>query len=242
MDLVEQKMTALETMGRAVAHEFNNILSTITYSAELALEDIPEETITHTDIDRILQTGTEAAAFISDFLSFCKPAVSGFKKTDICNLVTSVTDSLKASFPESITADKKISSDPIHCFLDRSQITDMISQLIENACSSLSDSGGSIMITVQTGNPDKPRKELGSPNRFNHYAVISISDNGPGIEADLIPRIFDPFFTTKTKEPGRGLGLPMVYGIVKQHNGSLEVKSIPFKKTVFTIYLPLTDN
>lgn len=236
----EQKMEALETMASAITHDFNNILTTITYSIELAIGDIPKESIVYTDLARALTTGIEAVTYMSEMLSFCNPTKQGLKKLNIAKVFEKAISFLKKDLPDNISIDQTIKSDHNIGIADPDQLQQIINSLVSNSVSSLEKKGGMIKIVVE--NALFNLSENSNDNPPIPCLKLRVSDNGPGFPKEIEHKLFDPFFTTKPKGAGKGLGLSTVYGFVKNHNGYIDIYSIPNKKTVFDIFFPVFND
>ena len=231
-NIQSKKMAACEKVATTIVHEFNNILATITYSAELAAYDIPENSPAHKDLKRVLQAGTEAGNFMRSIMSFCRPAKSGFSRFNLTEFLYKVIDTVTINFPENISFKINNTNTPLFINADVNQIQFIILEIIRNAEKSIQSEAGEISVLIEE--TDSP---LDTPGK---YARLSISDNGPGIPGQHIDEIFDPFFTTRKKE-ANGIGLSTVYSYVQNSGGSIHVMSIPEGMTVFDIYLPV-DN
>ncbi len=226
-NIQSEKMAACEKVATSIVHEFNNILATITYSAELASYDVPEDSPAYKDLERVLQTGNEAGEFISSIMSFCKPAKSDFLRFDITDFLFTILEDIRNDLPDNIVLITKKQSDELYLNADLNQIKFVITEIISNAVRSINMSAGEISVSIAEFNETKSAK-------------ISISNNGPGIPEENIEKIFDPFFTTR-KHDAKGLGLATVYSYIQNSSGTISVKSGTDGKTVFDIYLPVDE-
>jgi two-component system, cell cycle sensor histidine kinase and response regulator CckA len=226
-------MDAVKAMASALSHDFNSILTTISYSIELALDDIPENSLTYEDLERVLQTSLEAGEYIRDILSFCKPSKTGFENVDIHALTHGVVDTLRRRIPEQIAFHEDLPEESPTVRADPDQLTEIIEQLMDNAVQSLGSSPGRIDLSLSYSHMP------GDEKSHEPCILFRISDNGSGILESDMPLIFDPFFTTKQKNAHKGLGLSKVFSLVENHNGLLQVTSIPREKTTFDVYLPV---
>ncbi|WP_320170351.1 ATP-binding protein [Maridesulfovibrio sp.] len=236
--LQSQKMEAIGTLAGGIAHDFNNILTSIMNSVELALSDIEEGTITWKDLDRAIKAAQRGSRVVKQILTFSRPSQEGFKPTDIGEVVQETVDFIKASLPRNIEVSAVVPDGAPLVMADPTQIHQVIMNLCTNSFQSLRGAGGSIVValtTVEVGDEQAQFMRV-SPGV---YLRLEISDNGPGIDVDILDKIFDPFFTTKGKAEGTGLGLAVVHGLVKGHGGGISVSSSPEVKTSFEIYLPV---
>lgn len=236
--LQSQKMEAIGTLAGGISHDFNNILTSIMNSVELALTDIDEGTITWKDLDRAIKAAQRGSRVVKQILTFSRPSQEGFKPTDIGEVVKETVDFIKASLPRNIGVKAKVPEGAPLVMADPTQIHQVIMNLCTNSFQSLRGGGGRIEVsltTVEVGDEQAQFMRV-SPGV---YLRLEISDNGPGISVEILDKIFDPFFTTKGKAEGTGLGLAVVHGLIKGHGGGISVNSTPNIKTTFEIYLPV---
>lgn len=238
--LQSQKMEAIGTLAGGIAHDFNNILTSIINSVELALIDIDEETLTCNDLARALRAAQHGSSLVKKILAFSKPSVAGFRTTDIIDVVNESVGLVSASLPRNITIETEYHVDHAHTFGDPTQMNQIIMNMCTNSFQALREHGGKLRLEVDRVNlTEEKASQVNIPE--GEYFTLVIEDNGPGITSEIQDKIFDPFFTTKGKTEGTGLGLSVVLGIIKGHGGGVEVSSIPFVRTAFTIYLPHID-
>jgi PAS domain S-box-containing protein len=232
-----QKMEAIGTLAGGIAHDFNNILGAIIGYTELALDEDRKERRIH-DLQEVLKGAERAGNLVKQILSFSRQDNQEKKPLDIKILLKEAIKFLRASIPATIEIHQDITADTCNILADPTQIYQVIMNLVTNAAYAMKKAGGVLkmelsVITLAAGeiihHPDL------SPGPF---VKLSVSDTGHGIDPAHINRIFDPFFTTKDKGEGTGLGLSVVYGIVKSHDGVVNVYSEPEKGATFNVYLP----
>ncbi len=235
--LQSQKMEAIGTLAGGIAHDFNNILTSIINSAELALLDAPEGSEIAQDLLRVLRAGQRGSQLVRQILAFSRPSQAGFQAVNVAEVARDTLSLLSASLPRNITVHENIAVDPAMAQADPIQLHQVLLNLCTNAFQAMRESGGDLTVALESETLDAPAAEALNiaPGR---YLRLSIADTGPGIEMDLLDKIFDPFFTTKGKAEGTGLGLAVVHGIVQAHKGAVDVVSVPWERTAFTIYLP----
>lgn len=236
-----QKMEAIGTLAGGIAHDFNNILTSIINSTELAMGDVDPESLTGKDLDRVLKAARRGGHVVKQILAFSRPSQEGFRATDICEVVGEVLGLVKASMPGNIRINATENCDIPLVWADPTQLHQVILNLCTNSFQALRDGGGGELgIELQDIQlaEDEARAINLEPGRF---VRLVIADDGPGIPGDILDKIFDPFFTTKGKAEGTGLGLAVVHGIVKGHNGGIRVSSEPNESTRFEIFLPVHD-
>jgi PAS domain S-box-containing protein len=238
--LQSQKMEAIGTLAGGIAHDFNNILTSILNSAELALMDAVEGTEMAQDLLRVLKAGQRGSQLVRQILAFSRPSQAGFQAVNVAEVARETLSLLSASLPRNISVREDIRLDPALCLADPIQLHQVFLNLCTNSFQAMRDVGGDMLLTLRREALDAPAAEALNiaPGK---YLRLTISDTGPGIPREILDKIFDPFFTTKGKAEGTGLGLAVVHGIVKGHNGAVAVSSIPWEHTSFDIYLPELD-
>jgi PAS domain S-box-containing protein len=237
--LVEStKMEAIGTLSGGIAHDFNNILTSIINSTELAIEDVPADTLAAADLRRSLKAARRGSQLVKQILTFSRADKEGFKPTQIAEVVEEAVQLIEVSLPGNIQIKPHISTEIALCQADPTQIHQVVMNLCTNAFQSLEDQGGTISLDLKQTQVDKNLAEA-LDIKQGRYLQLTVTDNGPGISTKIQDKIFDPFFTTKRQGEGTGLGLAVVHGIVRGHNGAIRVNSIPGKSTKFETYLPL---
>ncbi len=231
-----QKMEAMGALAGGIAHDFNNILSGIMGYAELT-ETEPDESIRKSNIQHILSATERARNLVRQILAFSHRVEQGKKPIELQSAVREALKLLRATIPSNIAMHQNMQDKPITILGDYTQVHQVIMNLCTNAAHAIGAKGGRIDIILAEEKlfTDPASAESEKPG---HFARLSISDSGTGIAPAIIDRIFDPFFTTKKIGEGTGLGLSVVYGIIKNHDGSIRVESIPGKGTTFHIWLP----
>jgi PAS domain S-box-containing protein len=238
--LESTKMEAIGTLAGGIAHDFNNILTSIYNSTELALEDVAPDSQTGRDLQRSLKAAERGSQLVQQILTFSRADQEGIRMMDIAAVVEEAVQLISASLPGNIDVDVHIEPQLSPCMADPTQIHQIVMNLCTNSFQALKGAGGQIRIMLNHVALDENAAEL-LGIQPGPYLKLSISDNGPGIPADIMDKIFDPFFTTKGKGEGTGLGLAVAHGIIKGHNGAARVTSQPGFDTTFDIFLP-TDS
>jgi len=235
--LQSQKMEAIGTLAGGIAHDFNNILSAMIGYAEMALEETEREE-QENYIGQVLYACDRARTLVAQILDFSRQTGLRQGPADIGAAVREGMGLLRASLPATIRIEESLPEEPLFASADSTQIHQVLLNLCTNASYAMRDRGG--VLKVGLTNADFAENDLQKPPEIapGGYAVLTVTDNGPGIPQDIIGRIFDPFFTTKGPGEGTGLGLSMVYGIVKSHGGAVAVRSDPGRETAVTVWLP----
>ena len=238
-----QKLEAIGALAGGIAHDFNNVLSPIIGFAEIALMKISPDNPFLDDFQCIRDAGLRAKALVSQILAFARKTENQKTPVPVGSIIKEVLKFIRASVPATIDIRSNISSEAAHGMVlgDPTQIHQIIMNLCTNAAHSMLESGG--VLTVSLG-----CSEIGPAPALQNDAVVgpglrlSVSDTGRGMTEEVIARMFEPFFTTKIQGEGTGLGLSVVYGIVRSLGGTISVESRPGEGTAFHIDLPMMDN
>lgn len=235
------KMEAIGTLAGGVAHDFNNILSTIEGYALLLRDSIKKKGHIRNYVEQIVAGVERAADLTRRLLAFSRSQVINPAPLDLNETIRNITTLLVRLAGENIDFQILTSPEELVVMADQLQVEQTLINLTTNARDSMPH-GGVLRLTTESAtvgeNPEENRREI----RPGHYAKLVLSDSGTGIDPSTKERIFDPFFTTKDVGKGTGLGLSMTFGIVKQHKGYIEVGSKLGHGTTFSIYLPLIDS
>ncbi len=236
--LQSQKMEAIGTLAGGLAHDFNNILTSIINSAELVLMDMDEDSPAYRDLERVLRAADRGSGVVRQILTFSRPSTEGFVVTRIAETVVEAVNLVERSLPRNIVIKRYIETEDTLVYADPSQIHQVVMNLCTNSYQALRSSGGEISVNLHEHEitPDLASLLELTPGP---YLLLSISDNGPGIPAEIQDKVFDPFFSTKEKGEGTGLGLAVVHGIIRSHKGAVLLQSIPWSDTRMNIYLPI---
>jgi PAS domain S-box-containing protein len=232
-----QKMQAVGRLAGGVAHDFNNMLQTILGYAEIALEETPPDEALHGYLLEIRNAGQRSANLTRQLLAFARRQTIRPEALDINDTVTSMLRMLGRLIGEDIELIWKPGPNLGQVMMDPSQLDQILANLVVNARDAI---GGVGQITIETENVSvDPTYVDRHPEVIpGRYVQLSVSDNGCGMDAETLSHLFEPFFTTKPIGQGTGLGLPTVYGIVRQNEGFINVYSEPGVGTIFRIYLP----
>ena len=234
-----QKMESIGLLAGGIAHDFNNILSGILGYANLLKRSLAEDKKLSKYINTIEKSAERAADLTKKLLGFARKGKYKVTLIDINDIIDEVINLLNPIIDRSIRIERNLLEPSIFIEADATQIQQVIMNICLNARDALPNGGLiNITLTIVKLSIDK-QKTFQLTAREGNYLNVSIEDNGFGIKDEYLQKIFDPFFTTKTTTKGSGLGLSMVYGVIKNHNGALNVKSIDKKGTVFNLYFPL---
>ena len=233
-----QKMEAVGQLAGGIAHDFNNILTAITGYGYIALMKMAKDDPSRLDIEHMLEGVDRAAYLTKDILLFSRKHTINKNPVDLNEVVRLVEKFLKRVIGEDIDYKTVLQEKPIPVLADSHHIEQVLMNLATNACDAMSN-GGLFTITTEKVTLNQDFISAHGYGKPGEYAMITISDTGMGMDEETRKRIFEPFFTTKEVGKGTGLGLAVVYGIIKEHDGYINVYSEPSKGTTFRIYLPV---
>lgn len=235
--LQSQKMESVGRLAGGVAHDFNNMLGVILGHAEIAMDQVDPAQPLHADLQEIRNAANRSADLTRQLLAFARKQVISPKVVDLNDTVAGMLKMLQRLIGEDIHLvwQPDVSLRPIR--VDPSQIDQLLANLCINARDAIAGVG---KLTIETGNTSFDEDYCADHAGFvpGEYVLLAVSDDGCGMDKEILDKLFEPFFTTKGVGKGTGLGLATVYGIVKQNNGFINVYSEPGKGTTFRIYLP----
>lgn len=233
------KMEAIGTLAGGIAHDFNNILSSVLGFTELALDGIDPDCDLYEYLQEVYVGGKRARELVKQILTFARQTAEKPQPVQVYCVVKEVAKLLRSSIPTNIDIQTEIQSEAF-IMGDPINIHQIIMNLATNASHAM-ESGGILTISL-----DEQFVSGDSNHRLTHltpgnYLLLAVTDTGTGISTDIIESIFEPYFTTKDGGHGTGMGLAMVYGIVKKYQGEIIVDSEPGKGSTFSLYLPITE-
>ena len=232
-----QKMESLGNLAGGIAHDFNNILAVINGYSELILNLQQANEQVKRFAQEINRSGERAAQLVKQILTFARKTDTHFHTVQINDTIREICELLRETFPRSIEIELRLDENLPPIEADSQQISQVLMNLAVNARDIMKDSGGRLTFsTEQVGGCDLPEDFRGATDI--DYIRIQVSDTGYGMDEEVRSRIFEPFFTTKEVGEGTGLGLAVVYGIIQNHCGHIEVVSRPGRGTVFNVYFP----
>lgn len=233
-----QKMEGIGTLAGGIAHDFNNILSAIIGYGHVTLMKMPQDDPLRMNVEHMLESADRAASLTKSLLTFSRKQLIDRKPVDLNKMLEKAEKFLVRVIGEDIVVRLALDARERMIYADAGQLEQVFMNLATNARDAM-PKGGSLTIetsAVELDNGFIIAHGYGKPGR---YALITTTDTGTGMNEETRKKIFEPFFSTKEVGKGTGLGLAMVYGIIKQHEGFINVYSEPGKGTTFRIYLPL---
>ena len=234
------KMMAIGQLTGGIAHDFNNLLAIVRGNLELLAEDLLTENKHHQRIETAMSAADRGAALTQRLLAFARKQPLELQTANLNRLIVDMNDLLRRSLPASIALETSLAEDLWLTAIDPNGLESALLNLVLNARDAMPQGGSISVVTSNTRLDDAYTAGLPDVSA-GQYVMLSVTDNGFGMSAEVKQRVFDPFFTTKDKGRGSGLGLAMVYGFVKQSRGHITVDSEPGAGTTFRLYLPRED-
>jgi CheY-like chemotaxis protein len=230
-------MEAVGRLAGGVAHDFNNLLTVITGRSAILLGRLKADDPLRRSVEQIQKTADRAAGLTRQLLAFSRKQVLQRKDLDLNDMVEEVSGMLRRLIGEDVELLLTLGPKAGHVNADPGQLEQVLMNLAVNSRDAM-PRGGTLgvetdCVQVEAAPPDRPEALPPGP-----YAVLRVVDTGVGMDAATQARIFEPFFTTKEPGKGTGLGLSMVHGVVRQHGGAIQVRSVVGGGTTFEIYLP----
>ena len=237
-----RKMEAIGTLAGGVAHDFNNILSIILGNMELALDEVPRWSAARNNLKEIQTAGLRARDVVGQLLSFSRKTHISKVAVDLQKIVHESENLLRSSFPSSIEIVTKIPQDIFSIKADATQIQQIVINLCTNANHAMEDMAmGTLIISLENVVLDEMSVTGFGTMAPGKYVMLQVIDTGHGIDPLTQKKLFDPYFTTKGVGKGTGMGLFVVQGIVKNHEGAVQVDSLPGHGTTVSVFFPATD-
>jgi PAS domain S-box-containing protein len=235
------KIEAVGTLAGGIAHDFNNILGIIIGNAELAMDDVSEWNPARNHLKEIKTASMRAKNVVRQLLSFSRKSEPEKRPIKIHTIIKESVQLLRASIPSSVEFRSNIPTDLATIMADPTQIHQVAINLGTNAAHAMEENGGILEMSL-----DEVELDEGSSAGYLHvnsgpYIQLTVSDTGCGIDPEIKDRIFDPYFSTKEVGKGSGIGLAVVHGIVKDHDGSISVSSEPAKGTTVKVLFPVIN-
>ncbi|MFO0659262.1 MAG: PAS domain S-box protein [Polyangiaceae bacterium] len=236
--LQAQKLEALGTLAGGIAHDFNNILTAIYSFADLSMRNLDNPVKVQRYLSELRRASERAADLVKQILAFSRHQKQERRPTQIQGVVREVLKLLRATLPATVEIEASIDDDVPLILADPGQLHQVVMNLSTNAAHAMKGSTGTLTISLDAVEIDDEGAQATPELLVGRYARLSVQDTGHGMSTETISRIYEPFFTTKAPGEGTGLGLPVVHGIVRAHEGAIVVNSELGKGTRFELYFP----
>jgi CheY-like chemotaxis protein len=233
-------MEAIGRLAAGVAHDFNNINTAVVGYANLLRLKMNREDPLREYVEQILMATERAADLTRSLLAFSRKHVVNLRPVNLNDILRGMERLMKGLIGDAIELRLSLAADDLMVSGDQVQLERIITNLVSNARDAMPEGGS---LTVETRQIDIDDQFIAAHRygKFGSYALVTVTDTGTGMDESLVQKIFEPFFTTKAAGKGAGFGLSIVYDIVKQHRGYVNVTSTPGKGTSFNLYLPLVN-
>jgi PAS domain S-box-containing protein len=235
-----EKLEAVGRLAGGIAHDFNNILGGILGYAEMLAEKAPPGSPLKRYADNVLTGANRASGLVAQILSYSRSQRGKRLPADLRRAVAETLELVRGSLPAGIRLEAELSSQPIHVVGDPTQLHQVTMNLCTNACHAMGEHG-TLRVRLEAVEIPAERPLLHATLHTGSYARLTVEDTGSGMDEATLARIFEPFFTTKEVGKGTGLGLALVYGIVTDSGGAIDVSSTPGRGSTFAIYLPRVE-
>src|SRR5579862_3131502 len=232
-----QKMEAVGRLAGGIAHDFNNLLMVIRGYAEIVLQEDDSSPAVRKSVETIVRTTESAASLTRQLLSFSRKHVFSQEVLDLNSLVNRMSEMLLGVLRDEMEFVVKLDPDSCCISADPGQIEQVIMNLVVNARDAMPQ-GGKLTLETAHVSTDVVRSQRPCGLPRGNFVMLAVTDNGIGMDIDTQSRIFEPFFTTKRKDEGTGLGLSVVYNIVRSSGGHVRVNSEPGRGTTLRVYFP----
>ena len=235
-----EKLEAVGRLAGGIAHDFNNILGGILGYAEMLAENAPAGSPLKRYADNVLTGANRASGLVSQILSYSRSQRGKRAPVELGRIVAETLELVRGSLAANIRLETALPQEPVYVIGDATQLHQVTMNLCTNACHAMT-AGGVLRVMLDVQSIEAERSFAHTTLHAGVYARLTVQDTGVGMEEATLARIFEPFFTTKEVGKGTGLGLALVYGIVTDSSGAIDVASTPGRGSAFSIYLPRVE-
>jgi PAS domain S-box-containing protein len=238
-----EKMRAVGQLASGFSHEFNNLLMAISGFADAASQELPPESTARDDIDRIQELADRGGRLNRQLLTYSRRQASNPEELDLNSTIRDMLELIRRLLDDRIVIETDLDEQLSPVVADIAQIEQVLMNLTLNASDAMPE-GGRLRLTTTTEelSPEEARRSATPPLPAGTYVLLRVADTGRGMDEETRERIFEPFFSTKEIGEGTGLGLSLVYGVVEQLGGSIDVDTAPGEGSTFSIYFPAAGN
>lgn len=235
------KMESIGTLAGGIAHEINNILGIIIGNTELAIDEVPEQNPAKEFLEETLMASIRAKDVVRQIMSFARKTPDIRKPIRIGRVVKEGLNLIRVTIPTSIKFRKEIYCDAEVVLANPTEVNQILVNLCNNSIDAIEDETGILEVRLEDLFLNNSSAIQYQDLKAGKYSKLTVKDNGKGIRPNIMDRIFDPYFTTKDVDKGLGMGLAVVYGIVKKHDGAIRVKSREGKGTTVEVLFPIIE-
>jgi PAS domain S-box-containing protein len=236
-----EKMEAVGRLAGGIAHDFNNILGGILGYAEMLVESTGEGSSQRRYAQNVLTAASRASALVEQILSYSRSQRGKRLPVELDRIVAETLELVRGSLAAGIRLETRLPATPLFVVGDSTQLHQIMMNLCTNAIHAIGERG-TLRVTLEAADVDVDRMFQHTTLQAGRYARLMVEDSGSGMDAATLARLFEPFFTTKEVGKGTGLGLSLVYGIVTDSAGAIDVTSTVGRGSCFAIYLPRVDS
>jgi PAS domain S-box-containing protein len=236
-----EKMEAVGRLAGGIAHDFNNILGGILGYAEMLVESTGEGTALRRYAQNVLTAANRASGLVEQILSYSRSQRGKRVSVELDRIIAETLELVRGSLTAGIRLETRLPAAPLFVMGDPTQLHQIMMNLCTNAIHAMGERG-TLRVTLEPADIDSDRVFQHTTLQAGRYARLMVEDTGAGMDTTTLARLFEPFFTTKEVGKGTGLGLSLVYGIVTDSAGAIDVTSTPGRGSCFAIYLPRVDS
>ena len=236
-----QKIEAVSTLASGISHDFNNILAAVIGHSELAQLYLPADSMARQDLKKILSAAYRARDLVNLIQTISLDHQAQQKPVEIVAVVKEAVNNVRSDLLENIDLVLNIDTESVSVQCNPVHVQQVVTNLCTNAQHAMREFGGVLTVGLKAQHLETYQSDQLSSLEPGDYVILTVSDTGHGIDRETIRRIFDPYFTTKEKDLGTGLGLAVVYGIVRNYGGTIKVSSLQGQGTTFSVFLPSLD-
>jgi two-component system cell cycle sensor histidine kinase/response regulator CckA len=235
-----QKLETIGALAGGIAHDLNNILTTISGYCEMLQDDLPKSSPSSRKVARIMMAISKARSLTSQILTFSRQVEQEKVTVNVFEVLKETIAFMKSVVPSNISLRRNIRIKNAPVFADPTQLFRVFLNLMTNAIQSMEERKGTISVSMVVVEGKKIRQALKKAIVADEYVLVTFKDKGKGMDPSLLKRIFEPFYTTRESEKGSGLGLSVVHGIVSELGGKVLVSSKKGVGSAFRVYLPVS--
>ena len=235
-----EKMEAVGRLAGGVAHDFNNVLAGVLAYGEMLFEEAPEDSPLKRYAQNVLTAASRGRELVEQILAYSRSQRGKRAPVDVAKVIAETLELIRGSLPARIRLEASAPESPQVVIGDATQLHQVVMNLCSNAIHAMS-AGGTLRVMLETADISGERALSHGTLAPGRYVRLVVEDSGSGMDGATVSRIFEPFFTTKEVGQGTGLGLSLVYAIVTDSGGAIDVKTAPKQGSTFTIYLTRAD-